>query len=58
MSANFDALLKPPRARFNAVIVMMAVMPRGEIHDGTKYTGASRLRQGMGACSSSSFHFL
>ena len=32
MSANFAALLKPPRARPCAVMVMMTVMPRGEIH--------------------------
>src|SRR6202049_3674788 len=32
MSANFDALLKPPRTRSCAVMVMMAVVSRGEIH--------------------------
>jgi len=32
MSANFDALLKPPRARSYAVMVMMTVVFRGDIH--------------------------
>jgi hypothetical protein len=32
MSANFDALLKPPRARSYAVMVMMTVVFRGEVH--------------------------
>jgi len=31
MSANFDALLKPPRARSYAVMVMMAVVSRREL---------------------------
>lgn len=33
MSANFDALLKPPRTRAYAVMVMMAMVSRGELHD-------------------------
>jgi hypothetical protein len=33
MSAKFDALLKPPRTRPYAVMVMMAVMSCGELHD-------------------------
>jgi len=45
MSANFDALLKPPRARSYAVMVMMTVVSRGEIHGKKEYTGASDSRQ-------------
>jgi hypothetical protein len=45
MSANFDALLKPPRARSYAVIVMMTVMSRGELHGEIKYTRPSDSRQ-------------
>jgi hypothetical protein len=45
MSANFDALLKPPQARSQAVMVMMTVMARGEIHCEREYTGAGDLRQ-------------
>jgi len=33
MSANFAALLKPPRARSCAVMVMMTVVSRGALHD-------------------------
>src|SRR6266404_5134552 len=32
MSANFDALLKPPRAQSYAVMVMMTVVSRRELH--------------------------
>jgi hypothetical protein len=32
MSANFDALLKPPRARSYAVMEMMTVVSRGVTH--------------------------
>jgi len=32
MSANFDALLKPPRARSYAVMMVMTVVSRGELH--------------------------
>jgi hypothetical protein len=45
MSANFDALLKPPRARSYAVMVMMTVMFRGEIHGEKDYTRPGHLRQ-------------
>jgi hypothetical protein len=45
MSANFDALLKPPRARSYAVMMMPTVMTRGEIHDEKDYTGHAALRQ-------------
>jgi hypothetical protein len=45
MSANFDALLKPPRARSYAVMVVMTVMPRGKIHGEKEYTGADDSRQ-------------
>jgi hypothetical protein len=45
MSANCDALLKPPRARSNAVMVMMAVVSRGELHGKKEYTRASDSRQ-------------
>jgi hypothetical protein len=45
MSANFDALLKPPRARLYAVMAMMTVMSRGEIHGEKDYTGAKDSRQ-------------
>jgi hypothetical protein len=44
MSANLVALLKPPRARYFAVM-MMSVLRRGDIHNGRKYTGAGDLRQ-------------
>jgi hypothetical protein len=45
MSANFDALLKPPRAQSCDVMVMMTVMLRGEIHGEKEYTGACHRRQ-------------
>jgi uncharacterized membrane protein YcaP (DUF421 family) len=45
MSANFAALLKPPRARLQIVMVMMAVVARGEIHDASEYTRAEKARQ-------------
>jgi hypothetical protein len=45
MSANFDALLKPPQARSYAVMVTMTVMSRGEIHDEAEYTGGRDLSQ-------------
>jgi hypothetical protein len=45
MSANFDALLKPPRARSYAVMVMMTVVSRGKLHGNKKYTRASDSRQ-------------
>jgi len=45
MSANFDALLKPPRARSCAVMVMMTVMSRGEAHPEKEYTRAVDSRQ-------------
>jgi hypothetical protein len=45
MSANFDALLKPPRARSYAVMVMMTVVFRGEVHGKKEYTRASGPRQ-------------
>jgi hypothetical protein len=32
MSADSVALLKPPRARSYAMMVMMTVMARGEVH--------------------------
>jgi hypothetical protein len=44
MSANCDALLKPPRARSYAVM-MMAVVSRGELHGKKEYTRASDSRQ-------------
>jgi hypothetical protein len=44
MSANFDALLKPPRARSYAVMVM-TVVSRGKLHDKQEYTRASDSRQ-------------
>ena len=47
MSANFDALLKPPRARSYAVMVMMAVVSRGEPHCEKDYTRAIDSRQEM-----------
>jgi hypothetical protein len=47
MSANFDALLKPPRARSYAVMVMMPVVSRGEIHGKKEYTRAGDSRQEM-----------
>ncbi|MGA7793952.1 MAG: hypothetical protein WCA19_13015 [Candidatus Acidiferrales bacterium] len=46
MSANFEALLKPPRTRSYAVMVMMAVVSRGELHGEAKYTGGRDLSQG------------
>jgi hypothetical protein len=46
MSANVDALLKPPRARLQIVMVMMTVMSRGEIHGAEEYTRAGDSRQG------------
>jgi hypothetical protein len=45
MSANFAALLKPPRARLQIVLVMMAVVARGEIHGASEYTRAEKARQ-------------
>jgi hypothetical protein len=45
MSANFDALLKPPRARSYALMVLMTVVSRGENHGETEYTRASDSRQ-------------
>jgi len=45
MSANFDALLKPPRARSYAVMVVVTVVSRGEIHGKEEYTRASDSRQ-------------
>jgi hypothetical protein len=45
MSANFDALLKPPRTRSNAVMMVMPMVSRGEIHGGKEYTGAGYSRQ-------------
>jgi hypothetical protein len=48
MSAKLIALLKPPLARSGTVMVMMAVMPRREIHSGKEYTGASGRRQDRG----------
>jgi hypothetical protein len=45
MSANSDALLKPPRARSYAVMVMMTVVSRGELHVKREYTRAGDLRQ-------------
>jgi hypothetical protein len=45
MSANFDALLKPPRARSYAVMAMMTVVSRRELHDKKEYTRASESRQ-------------
>jgi hypothetical protein len=44
MSANFDALLKPPRARLQIVMVM-TVVSRGEIHGEKDYTRAGEARQ-------------
>jgi hypothetical protein len=46
MSANFDALLKPPRARWYAMMAMMTVMSRGEVHCEKDYTRAGHSRQG------------
>ena len=46
MSANFDALLKPPRARSYAVMVVMTVVSRGEIHSEAEYTGGRDSSQG------------
>jgi hypothetical protein len=45
MSANFDALLKPPRARSYAVMTMMTVLLRGELHGDREYTRAGDSRQ-------------
>jgi hypothetical protein len=47
MSANFDALLKPPRARWNTMMAMMTVMSRGEVHCEKDYTRAGDARQGQ-----------
>src|ERR1700680_3838910 len=44
MSANFDALLKPPRAR-SCAVMMVTVMSRGEAHCGKHYTRAAHGRQ-------------
>jgi len=46
MSANFDALLNPPRAQPGGVM-MMAVMLRGASHREQQYTRDSSLRQEM-----------
>jgi hypothetical protein len=46
MSANFDALLKPPRARWYAMMAMMTVMSRGEVHCEKDYTRVVDSRQG------------
>jgi hypothetical protein len=45
MSANSDALLKPPRARSYILMVMITVVFRGEVHCEKEYTGAGDLRQ-------------
>jgi hypothetical protein len=45
MSANFDALLKPPRARSYAVMMVMTVVSRGEIHCEKDYTRTGDSRQ-------------
>jgi hypothetical protein len=45
MSANVDALLKPPRARSYAVMMMVTVMSRGEVHNEKDYTEVFDVRQ-------------